>query len=276
MDAREELIREAEAMEPLPASCARLARLFSQDEWQLADIVSTIGLDQALTGRLLRLANSAAGGARQPVVSVAEAVNRVGSGSVLSLAMSSAMHAHMAIDLPAYGLPEGGLWKHSVGAALAVESLRASGLRPPPGSFVAGLVHDVGKLLLGRRMLREGRVFELRQGQSDAELLREEARQLGIDHASLGAMVARAWQLPAGIPEAIAFHHSPLDLADGPVRAMADLVAVADAVAHAVEEEHPVQADPSSCARIGAEGAVLERARELTQRLRDEVEVLYR
>lgn len=275
MQATADLIREAESMEPLPASCARLAKIFAQDDWRIEDIVSTFGLDPALTGRLLQLANSAVGGARQPISSVGAAVSRLGSGSVLSLAMSSAMHAHMAAELPAYGMPEGALWTHSIGCALAVEAMRLVGLHPPAEAFVAGLVHDVGKLVIGRR-LRGDDAFVFAQGQSDLAALQEEARQLGIDHARLGSMVARCWELPGGIPEAVAFHHSPLDLGEGPVRVLADYVSVSDAIAHAAQEDHPVQADPGACQRIGASPESLQAASEKTRLLQEEVARLYR
>jgi len=277
MNATADLIHEAESMEPLPASCARLAGIFAQDDWRMEDIVSTIGLDPALTGRLLKLSNSAVSAPRQPVTNAGDAVKRLGSGSVLTLAMSSAMHAHMAVELPGYGLDEGGLWKHSISCALAVEALRLCGVRPPSEAFVAGLVHDVGKLVIGRRMpgmqLEGGPLFSGEQ--SDQAVLQEEARVLGIDHARLGSLVAQCWDLPGGIPEAVAFHHSPLDLGAGPVRTLSDFVSVSDAIAHAALEDHEVRADAGSAERIGVDSAHLERARVMTLRLHEEVARLY-
>lgn len=261
-------------MEPLPASCARLAGIFAQDDWRLEDIVSTIGLDPALTGRLLKLANSAVSAPRHPVSNVKDAVSRLGSGSVLTLAMSSAMHAHMAIELPMYGMDEGALWRHSISCALAVEAMRLCGLRPPGEAFVAGLVHDVGKLVVGRRMKGDARTL-FTGGQSDPAILAEEARVLGIDHARLGSLVAQFWGLPGGIPEAVAFHHNSLELGEGPVRMLADYVAVSDAVAHAALEDHEVRVDPGAAERIGADAARLEQARHATARLHDEVARLY-
>ena len=99
---------------------------------------------------------------------------------------------------------------------------------------------------------------------------------LGIDHARLGALVAQFWDLPAGIPEAVAFHHDSLELGEGPVRTLADYVAASDAVAHAAFEEHEVRLDASVVQRIGADAACLEQARVTTVRLQDEVAKLYR
>lgn len=275
MNSPAELIQEAESMEPLPASCARLIGILAQDDWRLDDIVSTIGFDPALTGRLLKLANSAVSAPRHPISSVKDAVSRLGSGSVLTLAMSSSMHAHMAVELPMYGMDEGALWRHSISCALAVEAMRLSGLRPPSEAFVAGLVHDIGKLVVGRRMKGEARTA-FASGQSDKEILKEEARVLGIDHAQLGSLVAQFWELPGGIPEAVAFHHDSLELGEGPVRLLADFVAASDAVAHGALEDHEVRLDANLAQRIGADPARLEQARVTTLRLHDEVAKLYR
>ena len=144
-----ELVRAAYALDPLPASVSRLATLVARENWSVKEAEDVIALDQALTVKILRLANSAAGGSRLKIATVGDALVRLGVGVVLSMATGSSVQRLIRVGLPEYGLSEGDLWRHSVAAALASEAAASVCQTPvPPESFTAALLHDIGKLVL--------------------------------------------------------------------------------------------------------------------------------
>ena len=272
MFAREDLIQEAQSLEPLPASSARLSKILSNEDWTLDEVAKTAALDQALTGRLLRCANSAASGAKQPITSVGAAVMRMGPGMALSIAMGEGLRGTLQTDLPAYGMDEGALWRHSVATALAVEAMRKAGLKPPPGTFIAALVHDVGKLVIGRKLKSSG--IRLTFGDSDEAWTKDESEQLGIDHGELGGSIARSWELPVGIPEAVENHHYAHLLEPGPAKTMVQFVAAADAIAHALDEDGSFW-NPMTTTHLGLSQKDQEEVGKATGELLESVMQLY-
>ena len=274
---REELLVQAQELDPLPATVTRLASLVADPNSNMEDIVEAISLDSALTVKLLRVANSAASGAASEITTVDQAVMRVGTGSVLSMAVAAGVRARMVAELPAYGFEEGELWQHSVAAALAAESLR--GLVPvdlPPESFTAALLHDVGKLVLCRYL-----------GAQLAELVRrshpdepgptflDERSLLEIDHGELGAIVAEHWKLPTSIVAGIRHHHDP-DGAPGADTgaSVPSIVHLADLVAHRLVgkgQEPPDDEFTPGLTRLGMDAMGLENLLYRTQLRLDQV-----
>jgi len=225
------LLEEAKTLEALPHSAVRLSSLLSNADWVLKEIVQVVELDLVLTGKLLRLANSSTMAASQPVSSVGEAIVRIGPGPLLTLALASAVRVELQRPLQAYGLGERELWRHSVATALAVErSRKFCGVLPPPGSFVAGLLHDMGKLILERHLARPKLASPRVVDPGPAE----EVRQLGVNHCVIGGLIAAHWKLPANVIGAITHHHDPSGLEDEPGRVTASFVVLADCVAHRI------------------------------------------
>ena len=227
------LIQDAAELQPLPASATRLAALVTQDEPDLEEMVETIRLDEALTGRLLGTANSTASGARAPITTVRGAVVRLGPGTVLSLSIGASVGRVMRTALPAYGLSEGALWKHSVTAALAAERAgRHCRTVVSPEAFSSALLHDLGKLVMARHLSEEA-VSSIRAVREQRGLDVDEAERevLSIGHAQIGAHVARHWQLPESIALGIEHHHSPLSAPEQDSRRLCSIILLADAVA---------------------------------------------
>lgn len=235
------VIESAQSLEPLPASVARLASLVSDQEADLREIVEVISFDQALTGNLLRRANSAASASRNPIRTVHEAVVRLGTGTVLALAMSSSVSKRMSRGIPEYGLAEGDLWRHSVAAALGAETVRSAAKVPVPAeAATAALLHDVGKLVLCR-FLGPGILNMLRLAAEVDNLTPIQAEQLilEVNHGELGGLVAQHWRLPDTIVRAIAYHHTP----DQILEPISYAVHLANLVSHHLRGETDVEVD---------------------------------
>src|SRR5690349_17438657 len=140
------LVLAARELEPLPTTVTRLARILARQDWDLREVEETIALDQALTPRILRIANSALASRGHRIATVGDAVMRVGTGPIFSMAMALGVKSRLTKAVAQYGLAEGELWVHSVAAALTVESLGVRlRKRLPVESFTAALLHDVGK-----------------------------------------------------------------------------------------------------------------------------------
>ncbi len=243
----------ARTMEPLPVSARRLAMVIARPDFDIEEVEEVVALDEALTFRLLRLANSAASASRVSIGTVRDAVVRVGSGTVLSVATGKAVSNQLQRPLPIYGQ----LWTHSVGSALAAELVvRRSKVKLPPESFTAALLHDIGKLVLARFLgaerskaaqARQAMESRLDQGLSHGDA---ESEVFGIDHCELGGLIARQWSLPDRLTDGIASHKAPAEADD----VVCHVVRVSSAVAKSAEQTEragPDGATGESLSRLG-------------------------
>jgi HD-like signal output (HDOD) protein len=158
--------------------------------------------------------------------------------------MSTSVSARMSAGIPEYGLAEGDLWRHSVRAALAAETIRSAAKVPvPPETSTAALLHDVGKLVLCR-FLGPGILHLLKLAADVDHLTPLQAEQLilEVNHGELGGLVAQHWRLPDTIVRAISYHHTP----EQALEPIAFAVHLANLVSHRLQGEE----EPDSEARI--------------------------
>lgn len=205
------LLERSRTLEPLPGSAAALASLLSRDEWMIRQVEDVVRGDLGLTSRVLRYANSAWAAHLPTVATVRDAILRLGVGTVLSLAVADGVRPRLMQALPAFDLQPGRLWQHAVASALAAELvIRRTSVAVRPEAVTAALLHDVGKVLLDEA-LDAPRIARLRDAWTRQAKPRLEAERdvLGIDHATLGGLVATHWGLPQSVSDAVANHHTP-------------------------------------------------------------------
>ncbi len=204
-----DLLASAEGLGALPVTVTKLASIVSDPDHEMREIVEVVSFDQALTATLLRRANSAALGARYQIKTVRDAAMWLGSGSLLSMALATNVSRRLNEPIPAYGLAEGQLWKQSVAASLAAETIRAAATVDVPAEApTAALLHDFGKVVLAQHF--GARVLNLLAQAAIADhlgLLDAETKVFGVNHADIGGLVAQQWKLPHSIVEAIIHHH---------------------------------------------------------------------
>ena len=200
------VIKAATGIEPLPPTVSRLAAAMGREDYGLREIEQIISYDPILTGRLLRIANSAALSTGAPIASVRAAILKIGAGRVLSYALSGPLSKQMQRPLAGYGLGQGVLWRHLVASALAVELLDGTTkVRVPAEAFAAALLHDLGQIVMAQFLEPKlMRLIELakEQGLSSREA---ELEILGLHQGEVGALVAQEWRLPDRIVRAIAY-----------------------------------------------------------------------
>lgn len=163
-------------------------------------VAALICTDPALTARVLRLANSAYYGSARRIFSVQDAVTLLGMNGIQKLCLLAGSYPWLQGALPAYGLAPGELLTHSLAAAVgtkaAAEGLGMNG----EAAFTAGLLHDIGKV---------GLATWIQPDHAPVKTWLNERTATGFDHAQIGGELARRWNLPQELVEAIACHHMP-------------------------------------------------------------------
>ena len=197
---------------------------------QLKQVIS---LDPVLTGRVLKLINSAYFALGRPITSLTRAIIMLGVNTVKNLALSFAIIKNMKGSGTFQAFSTDQFWLHCLGVGVVAKSLAAvKGLLPAEQEayFVAGLLHDLGKLPLNTQFPDE--YFQVCQsaGKERDPFRHAEDRLLGIDHCKVGAMIARRWRLGVSLVETMSHHHQPDDATENS-RDLVSTIALANQIA---------------------------------------------
>jgi len=228
----QKLIDKIEEVVPLPSVAMRIINYIDDPDAEISQLAKLISMDQALTTEVLKLANSAYYGFPRRVSTISEAVVILGFSTTRSVVWSVILSSTLKKPVLGYALPEGALWRHSVavavGSKLILQHANVKGVNMEE-AFVAGLIHDIGKLLLATyvagayeeivKVIAEGKTFD-----------EAEREVLGYDHAIVGAMAAEKWNLPDIYVDAIKYHHRPQETDN----LMAKVVHLADYIAYSM------------------------------------------
>jgi putative nucleotidyltransferase with HDIG domain len=224
------VLKGVDGLKPLPTTVTRALKLMEEPDTSIRQIVAVIAVDQALSARLLKFANSAYYGFPHQVTTLHEAVTRLGLRRTKNLLFTLSYSSLLGRRVASYNLGNGELWRHSIAVAMASQRLAERvAYAAPDEAYMGGLLHDIGKLMLDQyfkvnwdHLLGLGQTYQL-------TLIEAEKRLLGLDHAEVGAELARKWELPACLVEAIAYHHFPGAAVTSPK--LAAIVHLADVIA---------------------------------------------
>ncbi|HXG51828.1 MAG TPA: HDOD domain-containing protein [candidate division Zixibacteria bacterium] len=222
------------------ARVRELAEVSRNERASVQSVARVIAGDGALSSRLIEVARFA-GGRASGISTLAAAITAFGVDPVVALALGLTAFGEAWRETNEQGAEHGGLpalrelWEHSLGcAAVAARLANGAGNAAPHLAFVAGLLHDLGRVLLLRhssQRLADAARLATEQG---VALLEAESRVLGIDHAELGAQWAEKANLPAAVVQCLRYHHEPPQTMECPaeagVRALATIVQLADAL----------------------------------------------
>jgi HD-like signal output (HDOD) protein len=187
-----------------------LIGLLQSHDADIKHVAEVIAHDPAIAANVLKAANSAANVPSTKIQSIQLAVMRVGLRGTTALVLDQVVAKHTARVVTGYDLGPGALRDYSAAAAIATESLAAAqGQAPPPEAFTAGLLQDIGKLVLGHFVKIDSKpilelAFEKQHSFEEAERI-----VLGIDHAEVGAILLDAWGIGGTIRDAVCWHHAP-------------------------------------------------------------------
>jgi putative nucleotidyltransferase with HDIG domain len=215
----ERIMEYASTLSPLPQTACRLATMVADDRSTIDQITEVIEFDQVLTADVLRFANSVESASQRKIDTVRAAVIRMGAARILERLIAGHVQQTMRQPIVGYGFQGDELWRHSVAAAVVAESLGSyTGTQIAGISFTASLLHDIGKLVIGRCIGDEElrSVFAAVNSERKETFETVEKQLLGYSHAQIGAQICSNWNLPERIVTAIHDHHL-VDEAEDPV-----------------------------------------------------------
>jgi HD-like signal output (HDOD) protein len=215
-----------------PMVYGRLMEVLAHPRSGAADIAKVIGDDSGLTARLLRVVNSAFFGFPQQVHDVSQAVRVVGTTQIRDLALATSVMS-VFDHIPRDAVDLAGFWRHSLACGVTARAIaQRRGEHNVERFFVAGVLHDVGHLILyahAGAAVAEAIALAQRTGLPLHDCERE---VLGYDHAQVGRALMDRWCLPPALRDAVAYHHQPHRATRSPVDAAA--VHVAEITVHAL------------------------------------------
>ncbi|OPY04578.1 MAG: HDOD domain protein [Syntrophus sp. PtaB.Bin001] len=210
----EQLQQSIARMPSLSATMQKVLEICNAPETSPNDLNRVISLDPVLTGKVLKLINSAYYSLRSPVTNLTRAVIMLGINTVKNLALSTAVLKSLGGKGSFNGLSANNFWLHSLGVGVAAKFLAAEQgvlLAEREEYFVAGLLHDLGKIPLNREFSTEYSDALLIAKQEKRPLHEVEEEIFGINHCIVGEMIITKWQLGKNLLNALRHHHQPME-----------------------------------------------------------------
>lgn len=204
----EAFVGQVQQIAPLPAVALRVMELAQSENSSASDLSSVIATDQAMTAKLLKLANSAYFSAGREIKTVRDAVVLLGMMEVRRLVLTSALMGRFN-GTQATSFSVASFWGHALATGIIADVMaRHTRLAQPEEAYTAGILHDIGKLIMSQYLKEHFDEASTVATTRGIALEQAEAEVFGFTHALLGSRLAQAWRLPAGLVLAIAEHHN--------------------------------------------------------------------
>ena len=199
-----------ENLQPIPQIALKIIRMVGNDKVSFSDIAHEVIQDQVLSARLIKLCNSVSAHSRMKVDSIEKALLRIGEKSLLLLALAFSVENLISHASQGYSLCKGGIFYHSVWTATISSKLaELTGKVPPDVAYTAGLLHDIGKVILDQYMHAAYPLFYRRMLLDTGDLIAAEKDLFGIAHTEVGYRLALKWNMPDFLTDTIRHHHDP-------------------------------------------------------------------
>lgn len=248
----------------LPDIYFRVTEVMDDPDHDAARLGEIISHDPALTAKILRVVNSAYYGMPAKIERVSRAVSIIGERELHSLLLASAA-VETLNRIPNQLVNIADFWRHSVFTGIIARLLgRQCHVLHNERLFVAGLLHDIGKLVIYHHAPELAEKVLLQAAETNGFLFEAEQNILGFTHAEVGGALAQAWNLPPMLVEAVRCHHQPDQAEAHPLEAA--LVHIANSVVNALAPGEPVDENlltevpgfhPASLQTTGVRGEML-------------------
>jgi putative nucleotidyltransferase with HDIG domain len=238
MDLAEKILKNVKDVPTLPTVYSALYDAMANPQSTANDVAKIVSMDQASAIKILRIANSAFFGFSGRIENIHRAIVVLGFNEVRNLILASSVMNLFSKKESLIGFRPSDFWAHSLSVALIARSIgKLAGGINVENFFVAGILHDIGKLYLFE-FAEDDFVRVLASVEENSRLIRDaEVEILGMDHALMGSLLADQWTLPEPIRNAIHYHHFGT-VGDKPDLLVAS-VHVGDVLARALELGHP-------------------------------------
>ncbi len=196
----------------LPTVTAKLLELVDNPKTSASILSNLLSKDQVLTAKVLKMANSSFYGFSQEIATVRQAVVVLGYNSLKELCISMSIFNAFKKDKGSEYFDISEFWKHSIAVGLAARQLAARIGAPGSEAFTAGLIHDIGKMVLNEYLPFDFYQVQKLVFEKNIPLAQAEEEVYGVDHGQVGAWLAGRWNLPEQLVRSIQYHHRPWEL----------------------------------------------------------------
>lgn len=208
MDSLSDILKKVNQLDPIPMVIHKVLSLADDPEASLKDLVAVVERDPAITANLLKTVNSAHMGLPVKVDSVQQAVAMLGLQQVVEMVLSQNLSANLNRSQEGYGLAKGDLWRQSVAVAMVARVLASQrDLMSLPAIYTAALLKDIGKVLLHEFVADRLEAIQQLVAQAGMSFVEAENNVLGMDHTTLGGIIAKQWQFSPHMIYMIENHH---------------------------------------------------------------------
>ena len=202
--------RAMESIQPIPQVALKILRLIDNEEYEVKTLAEEIRKDQVISARTLKLCNSVALSGSNKVESLDQAIVLLGLRLLAKLVISVSVNELFNHSGLGYSLCKGGLYHHAVGTAIIAEKLaNYTGSAEPGLAYTAGLLHDIGKVVLDQAIAAVYPLFYRRLMEGEQNFSEAENEILGFNHTQVGEKLARKWSFPESLCGIIRHHHWP-------------------------------------------------------------------
>lgn len=224
---------------PLPAAYIRIRELVADPDTSFRDVAEVVNSDPALTGRVLRLANSAYLALATKVDSIEHGVRVLGMSQIHDMALAtSAVGSLSKLRAEVFDIYQ--FWKLSIYTAVSARRLADHCLLPSPQRlFISGLMHDIGSLIMAHELPEGFTECRDKARKADRPYFEFQRELFGFDYADVGAELMRQWSLPEPLWRPVSQHTRAISNLDVPDQAPAAVVQVAATTARAAVWEGP-------------------------------------
>ncbi len=228
---REDVVHHLADLPSLPAVVMELLNSIDQEDIDISVLAKKVSHDQALTAKTLRLANSSLYGLQVKVTTIQQAITYLGFQTTRNLITAAAVTGCFP-EGRCPGFDDKAFWRHSIATAACAKVLARQIRFNQDYAFTAGLLHDIGRLVLVTSFPERFGEAIAHRAAHDCSMLQAERAVLGVDHVDAGLALAEHWNFSDTMRLAIAGHHDPEAPGAG---FLASIIHVADAVVYALD-----------------------------------------